>query len=442
MSLENNKSEKMLNRFLNMSYNLFCIVDMTNGHFKYINSAWKTILGYSEDDLIGKPYHQFLVQKDKESSENEVEKLSNDIPTVDFENNYIHKNGSVHTILWTAQPFTPEGLIYCVGQDITQRKQSEIELQRSRDEMESRVKQRTIELTDNKEKLYHLLQNIQAAVVVHGSDTKIKDCNKKSQELLGLTRDQMLGKTTTAPSWKLYNENGDVLLQENYPVNQVINSTIEIKNLIIGIYRPAKDDLIKVLVNAIPSFDSEGNMADIIVTFMDITKRMQTEEALQESDKKLKELNEELENKIKKRTASLEDVNTALKVLLKKREEDKNQIGENIYANFTSLVQPFLNQLKKSHSKNTQKDILDILESSIKEMITPFSKKLSDPIISLTPTEIQVASLVKAGNTNKEVAQILNKSVRAVSSHRNNIRLKLGLKNKKINLRTYLLSLN
>ena len=174
----------------------------------------------------------------------------------------------------------------------------------------------------------------------------------------------------------------------------------------------------------------------------EIIKRKQTERALLESEEKLKELNEELENKIKIRTASLEDVNTALRVLLKKREEDKNQIGENIYANYKSLIQPFLNQLRNVHTKDIQKDILDILESSIKEMVTPFSKKMSDPIICLTPTEIQVASLVKAGNTNKEMVQILNKSIRAVSFHRGTIRQKLGLKNKKINLRTYLLSIN
>ena len=111
------------------------------------------------------------------------------------------------------------------------------------------------------------------------------------------------------------------------------------------------------------------------------------------------------------------------------------------YRDCSQLVQPFLNQLRNVHTIDTQKDILDILESSIKEMITPFSREMSDPIIGLTPTEIQVADLVKAGKTNKEMSQILNKSIRAVSSHRDNIRKKLGLINKKINLRTYLLSL-
>ncbi|MCD4721585.1 MAG: helix-turn-helix transcriptional regulator, partial [Desulfobacula sp.] len=134
------------------------------------------------------------------------------------------------------------------------------------------------------------------------------------------------------------------------------------------------------------------------------------------------------------------DVNTALRVLLKKREKDKNQLSENIYTNYKSLIKPLLKQLRSRHTKKTQKDILDILESSIREMTIPFSKKLSDPLVSLTPTEIQVALLVKEGKTNKEITQILNKSIWAITSHRHNIRHKLGLKNKKINLRTYLLS--
>ena len=438
-------SERRSRAWLEYSPACTKIVDL-DFNLQYMSNAGVEDL-HIEDikSYYGKPYpFEFYPQSFRDQMTENLKRAKSTDKMISQEGSVVDIDGNELWYHSTLMPVKNEGqrdYITIVSIDITKRKLAEKTLQRVHDEMELRVKQRTIELTDNKEKLYRLLQNIQAAVVVHGPDTKIKDCNKKSQELLGLTRDQMLGKTTTDPSWKLYNENGDVLPQEDYPVNQVINSKIEVKNLIVGIYRPTKDDLIKVLINAIPSFDSEGNMVDIIVTFMDITKRMQTEEALQESDKKLKELNEELENKIKKRTTSLEDVNTALKVLLNKREEDKNQIGENINANFKSLVQPFLNQLRNVHTIDTQKDILDILESSIKEMITPFSREMSDPIIGLTPTEIQVADLVKAGKTNKEMSQILNKSIRAVSSHRDNIRKKLGLINKKINLRTYLLSL-
>jgi len=188
-------------------------------------------------------------------------------------------------------------------------------------------------------------------------------------------------------------------------------------------------------VHKAPFIDDRGKTIGVVGSAHDVTDAKKLE-------KKLKKWNEALEEKIEQRTSTVKDVNTALKVLLKKREEDKNQIGENIFANFKLVIQPLLNQARKSRTNSSRNDILDILESNIKDMVTPLSRNLSDPIVGLTPTEVQVAMLVKDGKTNKESAQILNKSTRAISSHRNNIRQKLNLKHKKINLRTYLLSLD
>jgi DNA-binding CsgD family transcriptional regulator len=61
--------------------------------------------------------------------------------------------------------------------------------------------------------------------------------------------------------------------------------------------------------------------------------------------------------------------------------------------------------------------------------------------LNFTPTEIQIANLLRQGKTSKEIAEFINSSPKAVAFHRENIRKKLGLKNKKINLKSYLLSL-
>lgn len=85
--------------------------------------------------------------------------------------------------------------------------------------------------------------------------------------------------------------------------------------------------------------------------------------------------------------------------------------------------------------------MIDILELGLNNILSPFSKKLSDPMVSLTPTEIHIADLVRYGKSNKEISEILNSSTHTISRHRENIRKKLGLKNKKINLRSFLSSL-
>ncbi|MBW2645141.1 MAG: helix-turn-helix transcriptional regulator [Deltaproteobacteria bacterium] len=137
---------------------------------------------------------------------------------------------------------------------------------------------------------------------------------------------------------------------------------------------------------------------------------------------------------------SLEEANAALKVLLKKRDEDKADLEQKVLFNIKQLISPPLKELKGSGLDDRQAACLRILEVNLNDIVSPFSRKLSSKYMNLTPTEIQVANLVKQGKTTKEIAISLNSSVSAVQFHRNNLRNKLGLKNRKVNLRSYLLS--
>jgi DNA-binding CsgD family transcriptional regulator len=82
-----------------------------------------------------------------------------------------------------------------------------------------------------------------------------------------------------------------------------------------------------------------------------------------------------------------------------------------------------------------------VLESNLTDIISPFSRKLSFSYLYLTPTEMQVANLIRQGTTTKEIADFMNLSNRTIEDHRKSIRRKLGIKNTKINLRSQLLSL-
>jgi DNA-binding CsgD family transcriptional regulator len=168
----------------------------------------------------------------------------------------------------------------------------------------------------------------------------------------------------------------------------------------------------------------------ILGVIVNITERKRVEESLRRREYDL-----EVQSK------NLEEVNAALKVLLKHREEDKAELEEKVVSNVKKLVLPYVERLNKSALGARQHTYLSIIESNLENIVSPFVGKLSSAYLGLTPTEIKVANLVKEARDTKTIAQLLNMSSRTVESHRQNIRKKLGLKNKKINLRTQLLSM-
>ena len=163
----------------------------------------------------------------------------------------------------------------------------------------------------------------------------------------------------------------------------------------------------------------------------EIREREQFEKALKKREKQLKN-----------KTAQLQELNAALKILLKKRDEDRIELEEKMVSNVRELVFPYLAKLSKGKLPEKENAILSIIESNLKEIVSPFARRLSGKYLGLTPTEIQVANLIKQGQSTKEIAELSNLSSRTVEFHRDNIRTKLGIKNKKINLRTHLLSLD
>jgi PAS domain S-box-containing protein len=179
-----------------------------------------------------------------------------------------------------------------------------------------------------------------------------------------------------------------------------------------------------IITSKLINYDGEQSLLGIIT---DISERKRTEKALQIKDVKLE-----------RQAKNLEEVNTALKVLLEQREKEKTEMKEALLANIKRLVFPYIKKLEDTGLDEDAQTFVNIIKSNINDLISPFASKLSSKYFALTPTEIQVADLIKQGKTSKEIASMLNVSPKAVSFHRGNLRKKLGLVNKKINLRTYL----
>lgn len=162
--------------------------------------------------------------------------------------------------------------------------------------------------------------------------------------------------------------------------------------------------------------------------------------ALQEVQERRERRTAEAALELKSR--SLEEANTALRVLLRHREEDKTTLEEQVSANVGKLIFPYIENLKHLQLNQKQMAQVNTIEENLREIVSPFLHKMTSTYLDLTPREIEIANLVKEGKTTKEITDILNISATAVDFHRKNLRAKFGIKSKKTNLMTFLSSLS
>jgi len=173
----------------------------------------------------------------------------------------------------------------------------------------------------------------------------------------------------------------------------------------------------------------------------EIQERKRAEKLLRGAHRNLERLVKERTAELEIKTTNLEELNVALKVLLSRREDDRQVLEDNYIYNTKNLILPYLEKLKNLNPPPNQKVYIEIIETNIHEIVSPFARQLSSTYFNLTPTEIRVANLIKRDKTSKEIAEAFNISESAIVYHRHNIRKKLGLNFKKINLKTYLQSL-
>ncbi len=149
--------------------------------------------------------------------------------------------------------------------DITEKKQMELELQASENRFRT------------------LMENLNVGVVLHDPSGKIQLFNSKALELLGLTADQLLGKTAFDPQWRTINPDGSILPPEEHPISLVLSNLQPVYNVVMGVHRQREDqeDVVWLLVNADPQFDQQRQLLDVVVCFTDISEEyMRTEEKL------------------------------------------------------------------------------------------------------------------------------------------------------------------
>ncbi|MGO9136085.1 MAG: PAS domain S-box protein, partial [Syntrophales bacterium] len=266
-----------------------------------------------------------------------------------------------------------------------------------------------------------IFENTGTATVIVDEDATIVLANRQFERLAGYSLSEIEGKK----KWT------EFVLEEDLP-------KVKLLSRVVGKHSRTPSDgyefritnnrngILNVLANvaAIPSTKR------VVMSFLDITERKMAEEVLKKREQELQ-----------LKSQSLEEANTALKVLLKHREEDKATLEEQVLANVKKLVLPYLEKLKSPRLDSSQRVHVEIIEAHLNDIVSPFLRNLSSAYLSLTPREIEVATLVKEGKTTKEITKLLNISTTAVDFHRKNLRSKFGIKSKKTNLRSFLTSL-
>ena len=179
-----------------------------------------------------------------------------------------------------------------------------------------------------------------------------------------------------------------------------------------------------------PIFDNTGKVIQAAFYGKDITREVESLNRLEEGKK-------ELESK----TTLLEDANMALKIMLQKSTENRKEIEEEVLSTLKKMVAPYISKIKKAEINPDVREYINTLEANLRHVASPFSRNLSFEYITLTPKEIQVANLVRDGKVTREIAEALNMKNGTVEFYRNNIREKIGIRGKKIRLRSHLLTL-
>jgi DNA-binding CsgD family transcriptional regulator len=151
------------------------------------------------------------------------------------------------------------------------------------------------------------------------------------------------------------------------------------------------------------------------------------------ADLELQETNRQLTLERK----ALQESNTAMRIVLARIEQEKQEIQQDIKTNVEKILIPILQALAPQLPP-TQLKYAEMLQTNLEEITSPFISHLSNSYHSLTPTEIAICNMIRNGLRTKEIAQIRGVSAATINRHREHIRRKLEITNSDVNLATYL----
>ena len=375
-----------------------------NGKFRALNPIALSYTGYTQKELIGRKADYLIFPEDKKQVKINARAMLTGKRSSPYEFRIVTKKEEVRWVMETTASTFFEGKPAILGNsmDITERKLFEKRLQES-------------------ENLYRVIfENTGTAALIVENDMTISLINSEFEKLTGYRIKDWEGKK----KWTEYVVKEDLPRMKRYHRRRRVDPNSAPRNYEYRVID--SQGRIKNVFNTIAMIPGTKKS---ISSLTDIT-------AWKETEKRLRLREEELENK----SRNLRELNTALRVLLKQREDDRQELEEKVISNVKEFVLPYVEKIKNNKMTPGDSVYVDIMESNLREIISPFSRKLASKYKELTPKEIQIANFIKEGKTSKEMADILNVSKSAIDIHRYRLRNKLGLNNQKVNLRSHLIT--
>ena len=371
-----------------------------------VNSEFSKMSGYSREEWEGKKsWTEFVIPEDRERMRiyHHLRRVNCNAAPNNYEFGFIDNQGRIRNVILMVDMIPQTSKSVASFADITEHKLTVSRLQES-------------------ENLYRtIFENTGTATMIVEEDMTISLANTEFETLSGAPKEYWENKR----KWTELFSQKDLQKMIHYHQQRRIDPETSLQNYQCALIdKQGNKKVVLLAVAMIPGSKKS------VISLTDITEQKRVEMALQKR-----------EQEVQKKSRNLEEMNSALKVLLKQRETDKLELEENVLTNVKDLILPYLVKLKASHLNSRDAAFVNILEANLMNITSPFFHSLSSNYINLTPKEIQVANLIKDGKTTKEIADIIGVCQGAISLHRDHIRKKMGLNNKKINLNTYLTSL-
>jgi PAS domain S-box-containing protein len=190
--LEHKRVAQDRDRLFNLSLDMLCIAGF-DGFFKQVNPAFTKTLGWTKEELLSKPWIEFVHPDDREKTIATASRLIAGESLHLFRNRYRCKDGKYRWISWNGFPIQGEDLIFAVARDVTEQKETEEDLERVKNELETRVAKRTAALEEANRKLVsEISERERATSALRESEEKYRLVVEKAQEGILIARDGML----------------------------------------------------------------------------------------------------------------------------------------------------------------------------------------------------------------------------------------------------------